>query len=574
MTAKRKGLGELLVKEDLINYKQLEAARREQKTRGGRLTGALVRMGYVKEKDLANFLGRQFEVPTIDLASFEIDEAPLKLVSRQVCEKHHVMPVTLAGKSLVVAFADPSNIFVKDDLALLTRCKIEVVVASEVSIQQAIEKYYGSPTASRFNSIVSEITEADESFVDANKSDVEIVDDEMSADNSDPIIRFVNAMLVEGIRLKASDIHIEPYEKRFRIRFRIDGVLYEQTQPPPGTSSSVISRVKVLSKMDIAERRRPQDGRLKVKMKNGREVDFRVNSVPIMFGEKIVLRILDKSNLNVDMSKLGMSEKYLHMLKEAIYLPQGMVLVTGPTGSGKTTTLYSALSELNTPTRNISTAEDPIEFNLDGINQVQARTDYGVGFPEILRALLRQDPEIIMVGEIRDLETANISYKAASTGHMVFSTLHTNDAPASVTRLLDMGVPAFMVGEATSLIVAQRLMRRVCDHCAVEHRVPAKTLIDLGVKEEDLNKFKDLKKGEGCGQCNEMGLQGRIAIYEMLKMSIGIKEAVLKGVSPQELRRLAISEGMVTLRQSALEKLSLGISTVQEVMNSSIGDNV
>jgi len=574
MAAKQKGLGELLVKKNLVNYEQLEAARKEQKIGGGRLTSALVRMGYVQEKDLADFLGQQFDVSTIDLTTFEIDEAALKLISRQICEKHHVIPVTLAGKSLVVAFADPSNIFVKDDLALLTRCKIEAVVASESAIQQAIEKYYERGSKARLDSIMSEIAdETDEPFTDTN-TNIEIVDEEMAAKDAGPIIRFVNVMLAEAIKLKASDIHIEPYEKRFRIRFRIDGILYEKTQPPSGAAASVVSRIKVLSKMDIAERRRPQDGRMRVKLKNGHEVDFRVNSIPTMFGEKLVLRILDKSNLNVDMTKLGMSEEQLNMFKEAIYLPQGMVLVTGPTGSGKTTTLYSALSELNTSSRNISTAEDPIEFNLEGINQVQAQVDYGVGFPEILRALLRQDPEIIMLGEIRDLETANIAYKAASTGHMVLSTLHTNDAPASVTRLLDIGVPGFMVSEATSLIVAQRLMRQICSRCKTEYRAPPKILIELGVKEEDLGQFKDLKKGEGCGQCSGTGLHGRIAIYEMMQMSIGIKEVVLKGGSPQNLKRLAISEGMVTLRQSALQKLRLGLSTVQEVMNSSVGDYV
>lgn len=569
MAAKKTGLGELLVKENLIDYEQLEKARREQKAGGGRLTAALVRLGYVREKDLAEFLGQQFNVPTIDLTSFEIDEEATKLVSRQVCEKHMVIPVTLAGKNLVVAFADPSNIYVKDDLALLTRCKIEVVVASEAAISTAIEKYYGN-SGNRFDTIMSEIVEADESFT-GTKSSAELVDGEANVDEG-PIIRFVNAMLAEAIKLKASDIHVEPYEKRFRIRFRIDGTLYEKTQPPPGTAASVVSRIKILSKMDIAERRRPQDGRLKVRLKNGREVDFRVNAVPTLFGEKIVLRILDKSNLQVDLTKLGMDEAQLKLFKDAIYLPQGMVLVTGPTGSGKTTTLYSALSELNQTTRNISTAEDPVEFNLDGINQVQAAADYGVSFSDILRAFLRQDPEIIMLGEIRDLETANIAYKAASTGHMVLSTLHTNDAPASVTRLLDMGVPGFMVGEATSLIVAQRLMRRICKSCVTEHRVAPEVLIELGVKQEDLDKFKDLKKGEGCGECNGTGLRGRVAIYEMMKMTSGVKEVVLKSGTPQELKRLAIAEGMMSLRQSALQKLRLGFTTVQEVLNSSVGD--
>lgn len=569
MSAARRGLGEILVKESLIDYDQLEQARKEQKASGGRLTSALVRLGYVAEKDLAEFLGRQFDVPTIDLNSFEIDPEALRMISGQVCEKHHVIPVTIAGKNLVVAFADPSNIFVKDDLALLTRCKIDVVVASEVSIANAIDKYYRS-TSARFDSIMSEIADADESFVSSGSA-AEVVDRESEAD-AGPIIRFVNATLAEAIKLKASDIHIEPYEKRFRIRFRIDGVLHEKTQPPPGTAAAVVSRVKIISKMDIGERRRPQDGRLKVRVKSGKEVDFRVNSVPTIYGEKIVLRILDKSNLQVDMAKLGMDEKQLELFKESINRPQGMTLVTGPTGSGKTTTLYSALAALNEPRRNISTAEDPVEFNLDGINQVQVQSEIGVGFTEILRAFLRQDPEVIMLGEIRDLETANIAFKAASTGHLVLSTLHTNDAPASVARLLDMGVPGFMVAEAITLIIAQRLMRKICISCKTDIRVAPEVLISLGVKPEEIDEFKDLKKGEGCGECNGTGLKGRVAIYEMMPMTLALKESVLKGATPFEMKKAAVADGMLTLRASALKKMQMGLTTVQEVINSSVGD--
>lgn len=569
MSAARKGLGEILVKESLIDYDQLEQARKEQKASGGRLTSALVRLGYVAEKDLAEFLGRQFDVPTIDLNSFEIDPEALKMISGQVCEKHHVIPVTIAGKNLVVAFADPSNIFVKDDLALLTRCKIDVVVASEVSIANAIDKYYRS-TSARFDSIMSEIADADESFVSSGSA-AEVVDRESEA-GAGPIIRFVNATLAEAIKLKASDIHIEPYEKRFRIRFRIDGVLQEKTQPPPGTAAAVVSRIKIISKMDIGERRRPQDGRLKVRVKSGKEIDFRVNSVPTIYGEKIVLRILDKSNLQVDMTKLGMDDHQLGLFQESIHRPQGMTLVTGPTGSGKTTTLYSALAALNEPKRNISTAEDPVEFNLDGINQVQVQGEIGVGFTEILRAFLRQDPEVIMLGEIRDLETANIAFKAASTGHLVLSTLHTNDAPASVARLLDMGVPGFMVAEAITLIIAQRLMRKICTSCKTDIRVAPEVLISLGVKPEEIDAFKDLKKGEGCGECNGTGLKGRVAIYEMMPMTLALKESVLKGATPFEMKKAAVADGMLTLRASALKKLQMGLTTVQEVINSSVGD--
>ncbi|MCB0411340.1 MAG: Flp pilus assembly complex ATPase component TadA, partial [Bdellovibrionales bacterium] len=357
--AARKGLGELLVRQNLINMDQLEHAKREQRNHGGRLTTALVKMGYVNESDLAEFLGQQYKVPTIDLSNFELDPEAIKLVGRQVCEKYSVIPVSKAGRNLVVAFADPSNIYVKDDLAILTRHKIEPVVASEFAINNAIEKYYSLDN--KFQSIVSEIEDSDEAFI-SNTQQADVVVDEVESGEDGPVIKFVNVMLSEAIKARASDIHIEPYEKRFRIRFRIDGILVEKIQPPSGAASAIASRVKIMSKMDIGERRRPQDGRLKVRMKNGVEIDFRVNCTPTLFGEKIVLRILDKSNLQVDLTKLGMEPDDLENFKKALYLPQGMILITGPTGSGKTTTIYSALGELNNPETNISTAEDPVEF--------------------------------------------------------------------------------------------------------------------------------------------------------------------------------------------------------------------
>ena len=570
--AVKQGLGELLVRENIINIEQLEAARKDQKSNGGRLTSTIVRMGYVKESDLTEFLSQQYGYQSIDFANFEIDPEVIKIVPRNICEKHNVIPISKVDKTLVVAFSDPSNAYVRDDLALLTRCKIEVVVASEASIASAIDRYYGGG-GSQFSSLMQEMEDSEETFTGIT-TQAEIVDQEKEVDEG-PIVRFVNVMLAEAIKSRASDIHIEPYEKRFRIRFRVDGTLHEKTQPPPGTAAAIASRIKILSKLDISQRRIPQDGRLKVRLKNGREVDFRVSVLPTLFGEKVVLRILDKSNLQVDMTKLGMEQDQLDVFKKAIYLPQGMVLITGPTGSGKTTTIYSALAELNTVRRNVSTAEDPVEFNLDGINQVQIAAEYGLGFPEVLRSFLRQDPEIIMVGEIRDLVTAEIGYKAASTGHLVVSTLHTNDAAATVTRLIDMGVAPYMVAEATSLVVAQRLIKKICEKCSVEHKVPPEVLLDLGVKEADLPSYTNLRKGEGCEICKGTGLKGRIAIFEVMKITGAVKDAIFKGCSPLELKRYAIEkEGMHSLRQSALLKLRDGLTTVEEVLNTSVGDDI
>lgn len=567
---KPKGIGELLVRESLIDIDQLEHAKKEQKRFGGRLTTALVKLGYVKESELSEFLGQQYQVPNIDLSSFEIDYEAIKLVSKSLCEKYHVIPVSKAGDTLVVAFSDPTKIFVRDDLSLVTRHKIEVVVASELAIQLAIDKYYGADSA--FDKIISEIEDAEESLVAGEFLGLDL--DAKEDPNESPIIRFVNAMLSDAIKMKASDIHVEPYEKRFRVRFRMDGSLIEMTQPPQGTSTAIVSRIKVLSRMDIGERRRPQDGRLRVRL-NKKDIDFRVNSIPTVHGEKIVLRVLDKSNLQVDMTKLGMEQDQLDIFKEVIHLPQGLVLLTGPTGSGKTTTIYSALAELNQSDTNVCTAEDPVEFNLDGINQVQVNPAIDFTFAHALRAFLRQDPEVIMVGEIRDLETAEIAYKAASTGHLVVSTLHTNDAASTVTRLVDMGIPPFMVAEATSLVVAQRLLRKICSNCKVDFKVPDESLLEIGIPTEELSLYKNLKKGEGCESCRGTGLAGRIAIYEVMKISLAIKEAIFRNASPLELKRSAVSaDHMRTLRQSALLKFQQGLTTFEEVLNVTVGDNI
>lgn len=570
MSAK-KSLGELLVRENIIDLQQLDLAKKDQKAQGGRLPTALVRLGYVTEKQLTEFFSQQYGVQPIDLSNFEIDPELVKLVSRQVCEKHVVLPVMRAGKNLVVAFADPSNIYVKDDIALLTRSRIEVVVASESSIMSAIEKYYGG-SASSIANLVSQIEDAEEGAVAS--SNVEVVDQDGDVEEG-PIVKFVNTLLADAIKSRTSDIHIEPYEKRFRVRFRIDGSLVEKTQPPPGAASAIVSRIKILAKMDISERRKPQDGRIKVRLRNGREVDFRVNCLPTIFGEKVVLRILDRSSLNVDLARIGFEADDFEIFREAIHRPQGMILITGPTGSGKTTTIYSALNELNQSDVNLSTAEDPVEYNLDGINQVQVYPQIGFTFAEALRAFLRQDPEIIMVGEIRDLETAEVAYKAASTGHLVVSTLHTNDAAATVSRLVEMGIEPYVVAEATTIVVAQRLLRRNCTRCLVEHKVAPDVLLRMGVSPSVVHEYNNLKRGEGCDDCGGAGLKGRMAIFELMRMTASVKEAVFKNSSPLEIKRCAIErDKMRTLRQSALLKAKAGLTTLDEVLNTTVADDV
>lgn len=567
--AAKVALTELLLTNQLLDMDQVEQARRDQRNHGGRLTSAIVRLGFVKESDLVEFLGKSYQLPTIDLNGFEIDPEAVSALTRQVCEKHMVIPVSKAGNSLVVAFSDPTNAYVKDDLALLTRSKIEVVVAGESAIQSAIDKYY-SGGASKIDNIITEI----ESYADSpdiHDQNVELVDQEV-ADGEGPIVKFVNAMLVEAIKTKASDIHIEPYEKRFRIRFRIDGVLTEKIQPPPGAAAAIVSRIKILSRLDISERRKPQDGRMKVRLRTGADVDFRVSCLPTMFGEKVVLRLLDKSNLQVDMAKLGFEADDLQMFIEAIHLPQGMILITGPTGSGKTTTIYSALNELNKPEVNVSTAEDPVEYNLDGVNQVQVMPHIGFTFADALRSFLRQDPEVIMVGEIRDIETAEVAFKAASTGHLVVSTLHTNDAAGTVSRLIEIGVEPYIVAESTSIVVAQRLLRRNCSRCSIDIQVPNEVLLKLGVQKARLGEYNRLKRGEGCENCGGSGLKGRIAIFEVLRMSDNLKQAVYKGASPNELKAQAVISGMRSLRQSALLKLKAGMTTVEEVINTTLAD--
>jgi type IV pilus assembly protein PilB len=560
-------LGELLVRENLISLQQLQKAQEEQRKQGGRLGVQLTKLGFIDEQDLTTFLSKQYGVPSINLAEFEIDPEISKLVPREVAEKHLVIPVNRAGSSLIVAMSDPSNIYAIDDLKFVTGYNIEVVVASEASIKQAIDKSYDSGLSYK---------EVMEGFDDAEielgrmEEEVNVLDLEKSAEDA-PVVKLVNLVLVDAIKKGASDIHVEPYEKSMRVRYRIDGVLYEVMKPPLKLKNAMLSRLKIMAELDIAERRLPQDGRIKLKVGKGKEMDFRVSSLPTLFGEKIVLRLLDKGNLQLDMTKLGFEQKQLDAFKKAIYLPYGMVLVTGPTGSGKTTTLYSALSELNKITENICTAEDPVEYNLMGINQVQMHEDIGLNFAATLRSFLRQDPDIIMVGEIRDFETAEIAVKAALTGHLVLSTLHTNDAPSTINRLLNMGVEPFLVTASVNLILAQRLARKVCQECRAPIDVPHQTLLDLGVRPDELNGLT-IYKGAGCHVCSNTGFKGRIAIYEVMTVSDTLKELILNGASAAELKMQAVKEGMKTLRRSALDKLIQGVTSPEEVSRVSLSD--
>ncbi len=559
-------IGEILVKQGLLKPDQLSSAIEEQKKSGQKLTSTIVQLGFLKENQILRALEKHYAVPGVDVNSFEIDQSLTPLVPKEVCEKYTLIPLQKAGATLVVAFSDPSNIMVKEDLRFISRHRIQAVVGTEMSISSAIEKYYGGNISTKSLSAASGM---EDEFA-AAASTAEIIDQEGGPDDA-PIVKFVNSILADAIKKRVSDIHFEPYEKRYRVRFRMDGNLIEATAPPPGTAAAIASRLKIMSKLDIAEKRRPQDGRLKVRTTKGKEMDFRVSVLPTLWGEKVVLRLLDKSNLQLDMTKLGFEEDDLKIFKNNVHLPQGMVLITGPTGSGKTNTIYSALAELNQPDVNISTAEDPVEFNLEGINQVQMNPDIDLTFSSALKSFLRQDPDIVLVGEIRDIDTAEIAFKAASTGHLVVSTLHTNDAPSTVIRLTEMGVAPYIITSTVNLIVAQRLVGKICEACKIPVEVPAQTLLNLGVVPAEVDEYK-VFKGRGCANCNNTGIKGRTAIFELMSMSEKIKEAILKGASTGQLRYLAREQGMRTLRRSALLKLKRGLTTIEEVLNASVKD--
>lgn len=561
-------IGEILIKQGLLKPDQLSLAVEEHKKSGQKLTNAITQLGFLKENQILRAMEKHFSVPGVDVSNFEIESVVISLIPKEVCEKHTLIPLQKSGTTLVVAFSDPSNIIVKEDLRFISRCRIQAVVGTESGIASAIEKNYGGAISTKSLEGIGSIIEDD--MLSFQNPATEVIDYRGPLEDA-PIVKFVNSILNEAIVKRVSDIHFEPYEKKYRVRFRIDGSLMEATSPPADMAAAIASRIKIMSKLDIAEKRRPQDGRLKVRTTKGKEMDFRVSVMPTLWGEKVVLRLLDKSNLQLDMTKLGFEEDDLKIFKSTINLPQGMVLITGPTGSGKTTTIYSALTELNQPDVNISTAEDPVEFNLEGINQVQMNPDIDLTFASALKSFLRQDPDIVMVGEIRDFETAEISFKAASTGHLVVSTLHTNDAPSTVIRLTEMGVAPYIITSTVNLIVAQRLVGKICEACRAPVEVPTQTLINLGVAAADVGEYK-LFKGKGCSNCAGTGIKGRAAIYELMLMSEKMKEAILKGASTGQLRYLAREQGMRTLRRSALLKLKQGITTIEEVLNASVKD--
>lgn len=566
-------LGELLIKAGLVTQKQIEEALQLQKTNGGKLGYNLVKLGHVKEEDITSLLSEQYGVPAIHLEHFEIDESILKHIPSDVAQKYLLIPIERTGATLTVAMADPSNVFALDDVRFITGYQVEPVVAAEASIREAIGKYYGSSHDIQLKEVMDEFTKQEVADLEVEDDEGEISAEDMEAASQEaPVVKLCNLVLTDSVRKGASDIHIEPYEKELRVRLRIDGVLYEMLKPPMKLKEAIASRMKILAKLDIAEKRLPQDGRIKMRMKldnKTKEIDYRVSTVPTLYGEKIVLRLLDKEGLKLDLTKLGFEPESMEKFERAILKPYGMVLVTGPTGSGKTNTLYSAVGRLNTPETNIMTAEDPVEFSITGCNQVQMKEAIGLNFASALRAFLRQDPNIILVGEIRDFETAEIAVKAALTGHMVLSTLHTNDAPSTISRLMNMGIEPFLVATSVHLIQAQRLVRRVCKECREEVKMPKKALLDLGFREDEVESVT-IFKGRGCPVCNNTGCKGRTALMEVMEMTDQLREMVLMGANAVELKRQALEDGMVTLRRSGLIKIAAGTCPVEEVVRETV----
>ncbi|NNE98538.1 MAG: type IV-A pilus assembly ATPase PilB [Pyrinomonadaceae bacterium] len=605
-------LGEILVRENLITPQQLREALDYQRNNGGRLGSNLIKLGIISDEVITAVLSRQYGVPSVNLELFEIDDETIKLISHEVAVKYTVLPISKVGPTLTMAMADPTNVFAMDDIKFMTGLNVEPVIASEAAIQVAIGEYYSSSKemdiadveiqdefeklSSRLAADGSQVVVGDEvqkldqsdldlsldayDFDAAEAEELEVVetDDEIDlaelaqASEDAPVVRLVNVLLVDSLRRGASDIHVEPYEKDFRIRFRIDGILYDIMHPPLKLRDALISRLKIMSKLDISEKRLPQDGRIKIKVKidnRSRELDFRVSTLPTLFGEKVVLRLLDKEKLMLDMTKLGFEAESLEKFKRNVEKPYGMVLVTGPTGSGKTNTLYSALQSLNTPVTNIMTAEDPVEFNLHGINQVQMKEQIGLNFAAALRSFLRQDPNIVLVGEIRDFETAEIAIKAALTGHMVLSTLHTNDAPSTISRLVNMGIEPFLVATSVNLIQAQRLIRRICSECKEKQDIPVEAIVEIGFPEDEASEI-EIFKGSGCSRCNNTGYKGRVGLFEVMEVTDELRELILIGASAIELRKKAIELGMITLRESGLAKIKDGVTTIEEVVKETV----
>jgi type IV pilus assembly protein PilB len=554
-------LGEILLREGLITQDQLKKALLEQKNTGMRLGYTLVKLGLVEETEISKMLARQYRMPAVDLSRFEVDAKILKLLPGDVAVKHTVLPLKREGRTLTVAIADPNNVTAIEDIKFITRCDVFPVIAGEYTLRNAIERYYQQSDA-QLQTLLKNIEEADDLEVVEEQADEDVKAQDLADDA--PVVKLINGLLTDAVKRGASDIHVEPFEHELRVRYRVDGALLEVMKPPIKMRAALTSRIKIMAQLNIAERRVPQDGRIKLKF-GSKVIDYRVSTLPVLFGEKIVMRILDKGNLTLDLTKFGFEPQAEQHLLRAILNPYGMVLVTGPTGSGKTTTLYSALSRINTIDVNIMTAEDPVEYNLIGINQVLVRNDVGMTFAAALRAFLRQDPNVIMVGEIRDLETGSIAIKAALTGHLVLSTLHTNDAPSTVTRMVDMGIEPFNVASAVNLIVAQRLVRRVCAECKQEHQYTEEELKALGVPLAEAQKLT-FYKGAGCDSCGGTGYRGRQGLYEVMAITSALRRMVLKGASTEELRDEAVKEGMLTLRSDGMLKVKRGITTLEEVV--------
>jgi len=561
-------LGELLVKRGLITGDQLaKVLARGEEDEKSALCILLVKDGLLSDADLTAFLQREYRLPLVDPAVMEVPTEIARLVPPTIALRHHLVPISLAGSTLTLAMSDPSNIGAINEVKFLTGYDIKVAVATTTSVTQAIRDFYDQ--GSDYHDVLAEVEGNNVELVQ-DDDEIDVRELERSTEDA-PVVRLVNAILTSAIKRHASDVHLEPFEKMFRVRFRVDGVLEEIMKPPLKLKNAITSRIKVMAALDIAERRLPQDGRIKLKIGPGQDMDFRVSVLPTIFGEKIVLRLLDKSNLQLDMTKLGFDTASLKDFQESIYKPYGMVLVTGPTGSGKTTTLYSALAELNKSTSNISTAEDPVEYNLVGINQVQINEDIGLNFANALRSFLRQDPDIIMVGEIRDFETAEIGIKAALTGHLVLSTLHTNDAPSTINRMLNMGVEPFLVASSVNLVLAQRLARVICEACKEPAEIPITALIDLGMSREMASNAKCCR-GAGCSNCGGSGYRGRVALYEVMPISEEIRDLILAGASSSEIKNKACELGMQTLRQAGLAKMSSGATTMEEILRVTMPD--
>jgi type IV pilus assembly protein PilB len=566
-------LGELLVSSGTISQKQLGDALALQKKEGGRLGSNLVKLGFVGEEKLTDFLSKHFGVPSVNLDRIEVDENVIKIIPADVARKYTILPISKAGAKLTIAMLDPTNVFAMDDIKFMTGYNVEPVVAAESALRLSIEKYYGSTHAIELKKVMEEIATEEETDLEVLEEEEELDLAALESESEEaPVVRLVNIVLTDAIKRGASDIHIEPYEKDLRVRYRIDGILYEMMHPPLRLREAITSRIKIMARLDIAEKRMPQDGRIKIKTRISgkvKDLDYRVSVLPTIHGEKIVMRLLDKDNLMLDLTRLGFEIEPLRKFEQAIFRPYGMVLVTGPTGSGKTNTLYSALSRVNTPEVNILTAEDPVEFNLPGINQVQMREQIGLNFAATLRSFLRQDPNIVLVGEIRDFETAEVAIKAAMTGHLVLSTLHTNDAPSTISRLMNMGVEPFLVATSVHMVVAQRLVRRICQYCKEPHEQPPAALINAGFSEADSRRIR-LFKGRGCERCNNTGYKGRVGLYEVMEIDDELREMILAGGSAFELRVRAIAKGMVSLRGSGLEKIRLGLTTIEEVVRETV----